>query len=57
MDDLNSELTFRGLEEFLLLGWKEKIKALKHHEEQREPVGDKKYFFAQSEAPFVILKL
>jgi hypothetical protein len=25
-DDLNNELTFGGLEEFLLLGWKEKMK-------------------------------
>ena len=38
-DDLNDELTFRGLEEFLLLGWKEQIKALKNHENEREPEG------------------
>ena len=56
-NDLNVELTFRGLEEFLLLGWKDKIKALKKHEEQREPKGDKKYFFAQSDAPFIIAKV
>jgi hypothetical protein len=37
MDDLNTELTFRGLDESLLLGWKEKIKTLKNHEEQRDP--------------------
>jgi hypothetical protein len=40
-----------------LLSWKEKIKTLKNHEEQRDPAGDKKYFFAQSMAPFVITKL
>jgi hypothetical protein len=56
-DDLNDELTFRGLEEFLLLGWKEKIKALKNHENEREPEGDNRFFFAQSGAPFVISKL
>jgi hypothetical protein len=44
-------------EESLLLGWKEKIKTLKNHEEQRDPAGDKKYFVAQSMAPFVITKL
>jgi hypothetical protein len=31
-DNINDELTFRGLEELLLLGWKEKIKALKNLE-------------------------
>ena len=56
-DDLNDKLTFRGLEEFLLLGWKEKIKALKNHENEREPEGDTRFFFAQSGAPFVISKL
>ena len=56
-DDFNNELTFRGLEEFLLLGWKEKIKALKNHEQQREAEGDNKYFFAQSEAVVMISKL
>jgi hypothetical protein len=56
-NDLNNELTFRGLEEFLLLGWKEKIKALKNHEHEREPEGDNKCFFAQPGAPFVISKL
>jgi hypothetical protein len=57
MDNLNTELTFQGLEESLLPGWKEKIKTLKNHEEQRDPAGDKKYFVAQSMAPFVITKL
>ena len=56
-DDLNDELTFRGLEEFLLIGWKEKIKALKNHENEREPEGDNRFFFAQSGAPFVISKV
>ncbi len=56
-DDLNDKLTFRGLEEFLLLGWKEKIKALKNDENEREPEGDTRFFFAQSGAPFVISKL
>ena len=56
-DDLNTELTFRGLEEFLLLGWKDKLKTLKKDEQQRQPAGDQKYFFAQSMAPFVISKL
>ncbi len=53
-NDLNNELAFQGLEEFLLLGWKEKIKALKNHEDQREPEGD---FFAQLGAPFLLSKL
>jgi hypothetical protein len=44
VDKLKTELTFRGLEESLLLGWKEKIKTLKNHEEQRDTAGDKKYF-------------
>jgi hypothetical protein len=59
MDDLNYELTFRGLEEFLLFGWKEKIKALKNHEHEREPseADNNKFFFAQLGAQFVILKL
>jgi hypothetical protein len=47
-----SELTFRGLEEFLLLGWKEKIKPLKNDKHEREPEGDNKFFFAQLGAPF-----
>jgi hypothetical protein len=46
-DDLNNELTFRGLEEFLSLGWKDKIKVLKNLEHQREQEGDKKCFFSQ----------
>jgi hypothetical protein len=56
-NDLNDELTFRGLEEFLLLGWKEKIKAVKNHEHEKEPGGGIKFFFAQLGAPFVISKL
>jgi hypothetical protein len=44
-NDLNDKLTFQGLEQFLLLGWKEKIKALKNHEHKREPDGDNKFFF------------
>jgi hypothetical protein len=51
-DDLKKELIFRGLEEFLLLGWKVKIKALREHEKKRDSKGDDKYFFAQSEALF-----
>jgi hypothetical protein len=57
MDNLKNELTFRGVETFLLLGWKNKIKASNNHEHQREPAGDKKYFFVQSGAPFMISKL
>jgi hypothetical protein len=56
-NDLNNELTFQGLEEILLIGWKEKIKALKSHKQEREPEGDNKFFFAQPEAPFVISEL
>jgi hypothetical protein len=56
-DDLNDELTFRRLQEFILLCWKEKIKALKNHENEREPEGDNMIFFAQPGAPFVISKL
>jgi hypothetical protein len=48
MDDLNTERTYRSLEESL---------TLKNHEEQRYPAGDKKYFVAQLMAPFVITKL
>jgi hypothetical protein len=40
-----------------LLGWKEKKKALKNHEHEREADGDIKFFFTQPGAPFVILKL
>jgi hypothetical protein len=56
-NNLNNELTFRGLEEILLFGWKEKIKALKNHSQERKPEGDNKFFSAQSGAPFVISKL
>jgi hypothetical protein len=56
-DELNNELTFRALEGFLLLGWKDKIKVLKNHEHKRESEGDKKYFFAPLGALFVISKL
>ena len=31
--DLNLELTSRGLEEFLLVGWTNKLKELKKHEQ------------------------
>jgi hypothetical protein len=55
--DLDIELSFRHLEEFLLVGWKDKIKALKKHEEQRDPTGDKRFFYTQSVAPFLISKL
>jgi hypothetical protein len=45
------------LEELLLLGWKEKIKALKSHKHERELEGENKFFFAQPGAPSVISKL
>ena len=54
--DLVIELTYRGLDSFLLLGWNEKIKALKKDEEGRVPKGDTKYFVAQSLVPFIISK-
>jgi hypothetical protein len=57
MDDLNTELTFQGFEKFLILGWKDKIKSWKNHEQQRELAEDKNYFFTHSAAPFVISKL
>jgi hypothetical protein len=53
----DTELCLRGLEEFLLVRWTDKIKALKKHEQQRAPTGDNKYFFAQSGALFIISKL
>jgi hypothetical protein len=57
-DNLNAELTFRGLAEFLLLGWTDKLlRNLKEHEHHREPAGEKKCFFAQSEASFTTSKL
>ena len=57
-NDLVQELTFRGCEEFSLPGWTDKLKVLKKHEQEtRDPTGDKRYFFAQSEAPFIIAKL
>jgi hypothetical protein len=56
--DLNTELTFWFLDEFLFVSWTEKLKALKKQEQQRDPAdGGKKYFFAQSQAFFVIAKL
>jgi hypothetical protein len=55
--NLNVELTFQGLEEFLLLDGKTQQIQGTGHEQQREPVGDKKDLFAQSEAPFMITKL
>jgi hypothetical protein len=33
-DNLSIELSFRGLEAFLVLGWTDKIKARKKHEQQ-----------------------
>jgi hypothetical protein len=37
------------LEEFLLPGWKEKIKALKNHKHEREePEGDKQQVFLRT---------
>jgi hypothetical protein len=56
-EDLVVELTFRECEDFLLLGWKDKLNVLKRHEQLRDPTGDKRFFFAQSEAPFIITKL
>jgi hypothetical protein len=35
-----------------LAGWKEKLNAQKKHEQLRDPTGDRRFFFAQSEAPF-----
>jgi hypothetical protein len=56
--DLNIELTFQHLEAFNLLGWTDKIKPLeKHEKQQREPMGGKKYFFAQSRASIIIPRL
>jgi hypothetical protein len=54
--DLAIELTYRGLDGSLSLGFREKIKALKKNEANRDPKGDEKYFFPQSEAPFIISK-
>jgi hypothetical protein len=56
-NDLNAELSFRGLQDVLLVRWKDKIRALKNHEQQRDPAGDNKFFFPQSEALFIISKL
>ena len=56
-EDLVAELTFRECEDFLLLGWKDKLNVLKQHELLRDPTGDKRFFFSQSDAPFVITKL
>jgi hypothetical protein len=50
------ELTFRGLAEFILLGFRKKVEALQKHELEREPEGDKKYFVAQSDAPLKMSK-
>ena len=54
MEDLVTELTFRECPEFALAGFKEKLKALKIHEQQRDPTGDKRFFFAMSEASFAM---
>jgi hypothetical protein len=56
-NDLNAELSFRGLQEVILVRWKKKIKALKNHEQQRDPSGGNEFFFAQSEALFILSKL
>jgi hypothetical protein len=55
-NDVNEELCCRNLDNVLLVRWTVKIKALKQHEQQRDPTGDPKYFFAQSGALFVISK-
>jgi hypothetical protein len=52
MEDLVTELTFRERPELALVGFKEKMKALKMHEQQRDPTGDKRFFFAMLEASF-----
>jgi hypothetical protein len=56
-NDLNAELSFRGLQNIILVCWKDKIKALKNHEQQTDPSGGNKFFFTQSEALFIISKL
>jgi hypothetical protein len=53
MADLIAELTFRECAELSLAGWKEKLNALKKHEQLRDPTGDTRFFVAQSEAPFI----
>jgi hypothetical protein len=40
-----------------VLGWTDKIKERKKHEQQRESAGDKKFFFAESRVPFATSKL
>jgi hypothetical protein len=35
--DLNTELCLQGLDEFLLVCWTDKLKALNKHEQQRDP--------------------
>jgi hypothetical protein len=57
MADLVAGLEFRECAESVFAGWKEKLNALKKHEQLRDPTGDTRFFFAQSEAPFVITKL
>ena len=57
MADLVAELTFRECAESVLPGWKDKLNALKRHEQLRDPTGDTRFFFAQSAAPFVISRL
>jgi hypothetical protein len=57
MADLVAELEFRECAESVLAGWKEKLNALKKHEQLRDPTGDTRFFFAQSEAPFATTKL
>jgi hypothetical protein len=57
MADLVAELEFRECAESVLAGWKEKLNALKKHEQLRDPTGDTGFFFAQSEAQFAMTKL
>jgi hypothetical protein len=57
MADLVAELEFRECAESVLAGWKKKLNALKKHEQLRDPTGDTRFFFAQSEAPFMMTKL
>jgi hypothetical protein len=57
MADLVAELEFRECAESVLAGWKEKLNALRKHEQLRDPTGDTRFFFAQLEAPFMLTKL
>ena len=58
MVDLVVKLTLRECAESVLAGWKDKLDALKRHKQLRDPyVGDTRFFFAQSAAPYIISKL